>query len=133
MLAPRDVVFAISFSPYNSITPALAATARQKGAAVLAITDSPLSPLAPLSRAWLEINEVGFWRLSLARRDHGGRHVPRPGHRPATPEEDAGGKKTPPPRRDPGERRRVSQEHRRTSISQSPRVKALEIFGRVGS
>ena len=56
----RDVVFAISFSPYNSITPALAATARQKGAAVLAITDSPLSPLAPLSRAWLEINESEF-------------------------------------------------------------------------
>ena len=58
--ASRDVVFAISFSPYNSITPALAATARQKGAAVLAITDSPLSPLAPLSRAWLEINESDF-------------------------------------------------------------------------
>jgi DNA-binding MurR/RpiR family transcriptional regulator len=56
----RDVAFAISFSPYNSITPALAATARQKGAAVLAITDSPLSPLAPLSRAWLEINESDF-------------------------------------------------------------------------
>src|SRR6202030_2322102 len=44
---PRDVALAISFSPYNSITPALAATAGQKGAAVLAITDSPLSPLAP--------------------------------------------------------------------------------------
>jgi DNA-binding MurR/RpiR family transcriptional regulator len=57
---PRDVVFAISFSPYNSITPALAAAARQKGAVVLAITDSPLSPLAPLSRAWLEINEADF-------------------------------------------------------------------------
>jgi DNA-binding MurR/RpiR family transcriptional regulator len=57
---PRDVVFAISFSPYNSITPALAASARQRGAAVLAITDSPLSPMAPLSRAWLEINESDF-------------------------------------------------------------------------
>jgi DNA-binding MurR/RpiR family transcriptional regulator len=56
----RDVVFAISFSPYNSITPALAATARQKGAAILAITDSPLSPLTPLSGAWLEINELDF-------------------------------------------------------------------------
>jgi DNA-binding MurR/RpiR family transcriptional regulator len=56
----RDVVFAISFSPYNSITPALVASARQKGAGVLAITDSPLSPLAPLSRAWIEINESDF-------------------------------------------------------------------------
>jgi DNA-binding MurR/RpiR family transcriptional regulator len=58
--SPRDVVFAISFSPYNSITPALVATARQKGAAVLAITDSPLSPLAPLSRAWIEIDESDY-------------------------------------------------------------------------
>jgi DNA-binding MurR/RpiR family transcriptional regulator len=56
----RDVALAISFSPYNSITPALAATAGQKGATVLAITDSPLSPLAPLSRAWIEINEAAF-------------------------------------------------------------------------
>jgi DNA-binding MurR/RpiR family transcriptional regulator len=58
--AARDVVLAISFSPYNSITPALAAAAGQKGATVLAITDSPLSPLAPLSRAWIEINEASF-------------------------------------------------------------------------
>jgi DNA-binding MurR/RpiR family transcriptional regulator len=56
----RDVAFAISFSPYNSITPALAGAARQKGAAVLSITDSSLSPLAPLSRGWLEINESDF-------------------------------------------------------------------------
>jgi DNA-binding MurR/RpiR family transcriptional regulator len=56
----RDVALAISFSPYNSITPALATTAGQKGAAVLAITDSPLSPLAPLSKAWIEINESEF-------------------------------------------------------------------------
>ena len=27
---------------------------------VVAITDSPLSPLAPLSEAWLEINESEF-------------------------------------------------------------------------
>jgi DNA-binding MurR/RpiR family transcriptional regulator len=57
---PRDVALAISFSPYNSITPALAAAAGQKGATVLAITDSPLSPLAPLSRAWIAIDESHF-------------------------------------------------------------------------
>jgi DNA-binding MurR/RpiR family transcriptional regulator len=57
---PRDAALAIGFSPYNSITPALAATAKQKGAAVLAITDSPLSPLVPLSRAWLAIEESEF-------------------------------------------------------------------------
>jgi DNA-binding MurR/RpiR family transcriptional regulator len=58
--SPQDVVFTISFSPYNSITPALAVAAGQKGATILAITDSPLSPLAPLSLAWLEINESDF-------------------------------------------------------------------------
>ena len=57
---PRDVALAISFSPYNSITPALARAAGQKGAAVLAITDGPSSPLLPISRAWIEINEAEF-------------------------------------------------------------------------
>ena len=58
--APRDAVVAISFSPYNSITPALAARAAQSGATVLAITDSSFSPLVAISRAWIEINEPDF-------------------------------------------------------------------------
>ena len=58
--SPRDAVVAISFSPYNSITPALAARAAQAGAAVLGITDGAMSPLAAISQAWLEIAEPDF-------------------------------------------------------------------------
>lgn len=56
----RDAVLAVSFSPYNSITPDLAAAAAQGGVPVLAITDSALSPLVPLSAAWIEVVEGDF-------------------------------------------------------------------------
>jgi DNA-binding MurR/RpiR family transcriptional regulator len=56
----RDAVVAISFSPYNSITPALASRAAQSGANVLTITDSAFSPLVPISTAWIAINEPDF-------------------------------------------------------------------------
>lgn len=58
--SPRDAVLAISFSPYNSITPALVEAAHDRGAPVVSLTDSPLSPLVPLSRAWLEVREAEF-------------------------------------------------------------------------
>ena len=56
----RDAVLAISFSPYNSITPELAATAAQRGTPVVSITDSALSPLVPISGAWIEVVESDF-------------------------------------------------------------------------
>jgi DNA-binding MurR/RpiR family transcriptional regulator len=56
----RDAVLAISFSPYNSITPELAATAAQRGTKLLSITDSAFSPLVPLSDAWIEVVESDF-------------------------------------------------------------------------
>jgi len=56
----RDVVVAVNFSPYNSITPALAERASQAGAAVVAITDSAFSPLIPLAKAWTEVDEPDF-------------------------------------------------------------------------
>lgn len=59
-LGGRDAVLAVSFSPYNSITPDLVAVARERGAAVVAITDSALSPLVPLSDAWIEVVESDF-------------------------------------------------------------------------
>jgi DNA-binding MurR/RpiR family transcriptional regulator len=55
-----DVVLAVSFSPYNSITPDLAALARERGARVVAITDSAFSPLVRLSERWLEVVESEF-------------------------------------------------------------------------
>lgn len=56
----RDAVLAISFSPYNSITPDLVAVAREHGARIVAITDSTFSPLAKLSDHWLEVIETDF-------------------------------------------------------------------------
>jgi DNA-binding MurR/RpiR family transcriptional regulator len=59
-LADRDVLLAVSFSPYNSITADLAAIAHQRNIPVAAITDSALSPLLPLSAEWLEVVENDF-------------------------------------------------------------------------
>lgn len=56
----RDAVLAVSFSPYNSITPDLVAVARERGAAITAITDSALSPLVPLCDQWAEVVEADF-------------------------------------------------------------------------
>ncbi|OBQ96984.1 MurR/RpiR family transcriptional regulator [Mesorhizobium sp. AA23] len=55
-----DAVLAVSFSPYNSITPDLVALAHDRGARIVAITDSTFSPLAKLSHTWLEVVEQDF-------------------------------------------------------------------------
>lgn len=57
---PGDALLAVSFSPYNSITPELAALAAQRDVPVVSITDGILSPLVPLSRVWLEVIEGNF-------------------------------------------------------------------------
>jgi DNA-binding MurR/RpiR family transcriptional regulator len=57
---PRDALLAVSFTPYNSITPELAATAAQSGVPILSLTDSAFSPLAPLSKAYVEVVEESF-------------------------------------------------------------------------
>ncbi len=57
---PSDAVVAISFTPYNSITPELAASAAQRGVPVVSITDSAFSPLAPISKAYVEVVETDF-------------------------------------------------------------------------
>jgi DNA-binding MurR/RpiR family transcriptional regulator len=56
----KDAVLAVSFSPYNSITPDLVAVARERGAKVGAITDSTFSPLAGLAHRWVEVVESDF-------------------------------------------------------------------------
>jgi DNA-binding MurR/RpiR family transcriptional regulator len=55
-----DAVLAVSFSPYNSITPELAAAAQDRGVPVVSLTDSALSPLVPVSRVWVEVVEGDF-------------------------------------------------------------------------
>jgi DNA-binding MurR/RpiR family transcriptional regulator len=48
-LRPQDLVIAIAFPRYFSDTVLLASRAREAGIPVLALTDSPASPLAPLA------------------------------------------------------------------------------------
>jgi DNA-binding MurR/RpiR family transcriptional regulator len=57
---PRDALLAVSFTPYNSVTPELAAAAAQMGVPVVALTDSAFSPLAPISQAYIEVVEESF-------------------------------------------------------------------------
>ena len=57
---PTDAVLAVNFSPYNSITVELVSTMREHGARVAVITDSALSPLAPLADCWVEVVEETF-------------------------------------------------------------------------
>ncbi len=59
-VGPGDAVLAVSFSPYNSITPDLVAAARERSARIASITDSTFSPLVKLSDAWLEVVESDF-------------------------------------------------------------------------
>ena len=48
-------MLAVSFSPYNSITPDLVAVARERSAKIVTITDSTFSPLVKLSDLWMEV------------------------------------------------------------------------------
>jgi DNA-binding MurR/RpiR family transcriptional regulator len=56
----KDAVLAISFAPYASETVALATAAHGRKVPVVAITDSPLSPLIGLSRHWIELEEANY-------------------------------------------------------------------------
>ncbi|MBZ9854236.1 MurR/RpiR family transcriptional regulator [Mesorhizobium sp. CA13] len=56
----RDAVLAVSFSPYNSITPDLVAVAHERRARIVTITDSTFSPLVKFSDTWLEVVEQDF-------------------------------------------------------------------------
>lgn len=59
-VSARDAVLAISFTPYASETVALAQAAREREARLVSITDSLLSPIAPIADAWLEVSEANF-------------------------------------------------------------------------
>jgi len=55
-----DAVLAVSFTPYNSITPELAASAAQRRVPIVSLTDSAFSPLVPVSKAYVEVIEESF-------------------------------------------------------------------------
>lgn len=56
----RDVVLAISFTPYASETVALTQALAARHIPIVAITDSAFSPLAPLAKTWFEVSEANF-------------------------------------------------------------------------
>ena len=56
----RDAVLAITFTPYASETVALSRAAAERGVPIVAITDSPFSPLAQIADPWIEIGEANF-------------------------------------------------------------------------
>jgi DNA-binding MurR/RpiR family transcriptional regulator len=63
----RDALVAVSFTPYTPVTVDLTRAAAARHVPVIAITDSPFSPLAPSAKVQLEIVEAdysGFRSLS---------------------------------------------------------------------
>jgi DNA-binding MurR/RpiR family transcriptional regulator len=56
----KDCILAISFTPYASETVDLAQRAAARQIPLVAITDSPFSPLATISSLWFEIQEANF-------------------------------------------------------------------------
>jgi DNA-binding MurR/RpiR family transcriptional regulator len=56
----RDVALAISFTPYASETVTLTQKLAARNVPIIAITDSPFSPLATVSRTWFEVQEANF-------------------------------------------------------------------------
>jgi DNA-binding MurR/RpiR family transcriptional regulator len=55
-----DVMIAVNFSPYNSITAEIAAAGVQSKIPLVAITDSALSPLVRIAKARIEVVESEF-------------------------------------------------------------------------
>ena len=59
-LRPGDALIAITFAPYSEETLTLAQDAKARGLTVIAITDSPTSPVVRLADAVLTVPEVDF-------------------------------------------------------------------------
>ena len=67
LLRPTDAMLAISFTPYAQATVDLTTAAFRRGIKVVAITDSPFSPLIQAATVWLEVAEadhLGFRSLA---------------------------------------------------------------------
>jgi DNA-binding MurR/RpiR family transcriptional regulator len=58
--APEDAVLAISFAPYATETVHLAHEAGARRVPLVAVTDSPFSPLAQNAEIWIEVSEADF-------------------------------------------------------------------------
>jgi DNA-binding MurR/RpiR family transcriptional regulator len=60
LAAPEDAMLAVSFTPYAPATAEMAGAAARRGVPLVAITDSPLAPLAQLARVTIEIVEADY-------------------------------------------------------------------------
>lgn len=60
LASPADAILAISFTPYASKTAEYVQQASAQGVPVVAITDSPFSPLAHKGDVWLEVVDTDF-------------------------------------------------------------------------
>jgi DNA-binding MurR/RpiR family transcriptional regulator len=56
----KDAMLAISFTPYAPATGELASAAARRGVPLIAITDSPLAPLARTASVMIEIVEADY-------------------------------------------------------------------------
>jgi len=59
-LSKDDALLAVSFTPYTPETIEVAAEVAERGVPVVAITDSPFSPLTRSARAWIEVVESDY-------------------------------------------------------------------------
>ena len=82
-VGPGDAVLAVSFSPYNSITPELVAAASERSAKIVVDHRLDLQPAGQAQRRLDRGDRIGFCRLPLARGDARRRHGAGPGHRRA--------------------------------------------------
>lgn len=57
---PRDVAFAVSFSPYAAESVTYAQAFAERGVPLVSVTDSVFSPLAGHSSVWFEVAESDF-------------------------------------------------------------------------
>ena len=57
---PQDALISISFTPYAPATIELTKAATGRGVPLVAITDSPFSPLTGLADVWFEVVEADF-------------------------------------------------------------------------
>jgi DNA-binding MurR/RpiR family transcriptional regulator len=59
-LGSDDALLAVSFTPYTPETIEVAAEVAERGVPVVAITDSPFSPLTRCAQAWIEVVESDY-------------------------------------------------------------------------
>jgi DNA-binding MurR/RpiR family transcriptional regulator len=58
LIADDEAVLAVSFAPYTPATVELTSRAAGRGLPVVAVTDSPFSPLVQPAKVWLEVAEA---------------------------------------------------------------------------